>query len=151
MDAFFNASVDAGIALASFVIAVEATGLGCCPISTFRNDAQAVSDLLELPDHVFSVAGLALGYPKDGPKISPRLTFRTSVNLNHFSEATLKEDVESYDAHRALVHPYATQQGSEKYGISCACKWSMDKTRQYSLPERADLAAFIKGKGFKLD
>jgi hypothetical protein len=58
------------------------------------------------------------------------LTFRTSVHLNHFSEATLKEDVESYDAHRALVHPYATQQGSEKYGISCACKWSMDKTRQ---------------------
>ena len=53
LDAFFNASVDAGIALASFVIAVEATGLGCCPISTFRNDAQAVSDLLELPDHVF--------------------------------------------------------------------------------------------------
>jgi nitroreductase/FMN reductase [NAD(P)H] len=53
LDAFFNASVDAGIALASFVIAVEATGLGCCPISTFRNDAQAVSDLLELPDRVF--------------------------------------------------------------------------------------------------
>ncbi len=39
LDAFFNASVDAGIALGSFVIAAEAAGLGCCPISTIRNHA----------------------------------------------------------------------------------------------------------------
>ncbi len=33
LDAFFNAAVDAGIALAAFVTAAEAMGLGCCPIS----------------------------------------------------------------------------------------------------------------------
>ncbi len=40
LDAFFNATVDAGIALSAFSIAAEAVGLGCCPISAVRNEAQ---------------------------------------------------------------------------------------------------------------
>ena len=61
LDAFFNASVDAGIALSAFVIAAEAAGLGCCPVSVIRNHAEEVSRLLGLPNHVFPVAGLGLG------------------------------------------------------------------------------------------
>ena len=37
LDAFFNAAVDGGIALATLVLAAEAVGLGCCPISGLRN------------------------------------------------------------------------------------------------------------------
>ncbi len=40
LDAFFNASVDAGIVLSAFVLAAEAAGLGCCPVSVIRNHAQ---------------------------------------------------------------------------------------------------------------
>jgi len=150
LDAFFNASLDAGIALASFVIAAEAAGLGCCPISTIRNHAQAVSDLLGLPDHVFPVAALALGYPAKVPQISPRLPLRATVHLNRFRE-TSDSDVAEYDAHRAQVQPYKTQRSPERFGTSDTYTWSMDKARQYSLPERVDFARFIKTKGFKLD
>ena len=51
LDAFFNATVDAAIALEAFVAAAEAAGLGCCPISVIRNHAEEVSGLLSLPDH----------------------------------------------------------------------------------------------------
>lgn len=61
LDAFFNATVDAAVALSAFVTAAEAVGLGCCPISAVRDDATSVSTLLGLPDHVFPVAGLAIG------------------------------------------------------------------------------------------
>ena len=44
LDAFFNAAGDAAIALGAFVTAAEAMGLGCCPISAVRNEADAVSD-----------------------------------------------------------------------------------------------------------
>ena len=63
LDAFFNAAVDAGIALSAFVLAAEAVGLGCCPISVIRNHSDEVSRMLRLPDHVFPVAGLAFGWP----------------------------------------------------------------------------------------
>jgi nitroreductase/FMN reductase [NAD(P)H] len=36
LDAFFNAAVDAAIALSAFVIAAEAEGLGVCPVSAVR-------------------------------------------------------------------------------------------------------------------
>lgn len=72
-DAVFNAIADAAIALGAFVTAAEAIGLGCCPISAVRNEAQAVSDMLDLPDHVFPFAGLAVGYPAQDPQVSMRL------------------------------------------------------------------------------
>src|SRR6516165_6823231 len=63
LDLFFHAVVDAAIALATFIRAAEAVGLGCCPISAIRDDPRAVSDLLHLPDRVIPVAGLCVGWP----------------------------------------------------------------------------------------
>jgi nitroreductase/FMN reductase [NAD(P)H] len=64
LDAFFNAACDAAIALGAFVIAAEARGLGCTPISAIRNHAERISELIDLPEHVFPFAGLAVGWPK---------------------------------------------------------------------------------------
>ncbi len=150
LDAFFNASVDAGIALASFVVAAEAAGLGCCPISTIRNRAAEASDILGLPDHVFPVAALAIGRPAVAPRISPRLPLRATLHLDRFNETTTA-DIAAYDAERAAVQPYANQRRTDLYGTSDSYTWSMDKARQYSLPERKGFAQFIRSKGFRLD
>ena len=151
LDAFFNASVDAGIALATFVIAAEAAGLGCCPISTIRNHAQKASDLLGLPDHVFPVAALAVGHPATASRISPRLPLRATVHVDRFDDGNRRADIAAYDSHRAEVQPYASQRTPDLHGQSDGYTWSMDKARQYSLPERRDFAAFIRAKGFILD
>jgi FMN reductase [NAD(P)H] len=42
LDMFMNAAVDAGLVLQNFIIAAEAVGLGCCPISVVRNHLRAV-------------------------------------------------------------------------------------------------------------
>ena len=68
LDAFFNASVDAAIALGAFVGAAELAGLGTCPISQIRDHVARIDALLELPDWVVPVAGLALGYPRPGSR-----------------------------------------------------------------------------------
>lgn len=150
LDAFFNASVDAGIALTAFVIASEAAGLGCTPISAIRNHAQEVSDLLGLPDHVFPVAGLGLGWPKWPPRVSPRLPLAATVHRNGFSEAGIKETVEAYDQRRDGVQPMQSQRAIERFGKAEFYGWSEDKARQYAGPERADFGAFVVKKGFAL-
>ena len=38
--------VDAGIVMTTFIHAAAAAGLGCCPISSVRNHAQRISELL---------------------------------------------------------------------------------------------------------
>ena len=70
LDHFMNAAVDAGIVMTTFIRAAEAVGLGTCPISGIRNKPREVSELLSLPDWVFPVAGLTLGYPAEAGRIT---------------------------------------------------------------------------------
>jgi nitroreductase/FMN reductase [NAD(P)H] len=147
LDAFFNAAVDAGIALAAFVLAAENLGLGCCPVSALRNDAEAVSHLLGLPDHVFPVAGLAVGWPAQPADISPRLPLAVTLHENRYGEADIEGAVSRYDRLRS----YAKQRDVARFGAAPAYGWSEDKARQYARPERAGFGAFVRAKGFKLD
>jgi nitroreductase/FMN reductase [NAD(P)H] len=151
LDPFFNAAVDGALVLATFVAAADRVGLGTCPISTLRNRAAEVSKLLDLPDHVFPVAGLGVGWPSFGGVMSPRLGLDVTVHHDRYDETGLKEKVAAYDKRRRAVQPYATQRHVEKYGEDPEYGWSEDKVRQYSVPDRADFGAFVRGKGFKLD
>src|SRR5688572_15926179 len=82
LDHFMNAAVDAGIVMATFIRAAEAVGLGACPISAIRNRPHDVSRLLELPDWVFPVAGLTVGYPAEAGRITPRLPLEATVHVD---------------------------------------------------------------------
>ena len=150
LDAFFNATVDAAIALASFVLAAESAGLGCCPISAVRNHAERVSALLGLPQWVFPLAGLTLGWPADTGDMSLRLPLEVTVHRDRFSEDGLRDKIAAYDATRAEAQPYAQQRCPESFGQSSDYGWSEDKARQYARPERADFGAHVRAKGFDL-
>ncbi len=150
LDAFMNAAVDAGIIMSTFIHAAAAAGLGCCPISAVRNHAQAVSDLLAMPDWVFPVAGLCVGYPAGAGKITARLPLEVTVHVDAFDETGVEADIDGYDRRRATRQPYAKQRGVERYGQAACYGWSEDKARQYASSERADFGAFIRGKKFRL-
>ncbi len=151
LDAFFNATGDAAIAMGAFVTAAEALGLGCCPISAVRNEAAAVSELLDLPDHVFPFAGLAFGYPMAPPVISKRLPLAVTCHTDRYREDNLQDAVARYDVTRAEAQPYKTLRFPEQFGQSETYGWSEDKVRQYSAPERDTFGRYIRGQGFVLD
>ncbi|MBO9436999.1 nitroreductase family protein [Ruegeria sp. R13_0] len=152
LDSFFNATVDAAIALSTFVAAAESMGLGCCPVSAVRNEAAAVSDLLALPDYVFPVAGLAFGYPAAATqRISLRLPLSATVHQDRYSEHDVERRIQRYNARRSAFQPYTQQRSRERFGTSETYGWAEDKARQYALPERADFGTFIRSKGFRLE
>lgn len=151
LDAFFNPAVDAGIALSAFVLAAEAAGLGCCPVSAIRNEAAEVARILALPDYVFPVAGLAIGWPAKLAEVAMRLPLSQTVHIDRFSNHGFDEALAEYDARRETAQPYAKQRFGAEYGEDASYPWSEDKARQYSKPERAGFGAFIRAIGFKLD
>ena len=151
LDPFFNAAVDAGIVLATFIAAADRVGLGTCPISQIRNQAARVSEVLGLPQHVFPVAGLGVGWPSFEGVMSPRLGLDVSIHRDRYDETGLREKVEAYDRRRNETQPYKNQRFVENFGEDPAYGWSEDKARQYSVPERADFGAFVRAKGFNLD
>lgn len=146
LDGFFNASVDAGIALSAFVTAAELVGLGTCPLSVLRNQIDRVSSLLKLPQRVIPVAGLSIGWPARPTRISPRLSLPATVHHNHFAE-NMESGIREYDARRGSP---AKQRDTDRFGEKPDYGWSDDKARQYADPQRADFGAFVRSKGFDL-
>ena len=151
LDHFMNAAVDAAIVMTTFIRAAEAVGLGTCPISALRNRPHQLDTLLELPDWVFPIAGLCVGYPVDSGRITPRLPLAITVHTDRYDETGLAEKIDGYDRRRHELQPYRKQRRVSRHGEAAFYGWSEDKARQYSVPERADFGAYIRSKRFGLD
>ena len=151
LDSFFNAAVDGAIVLATLVQAAHLAGLASCPISEIRDHAPVISELLELPQWVFPIAGLTLGYPAKLEPLSPRLGLGATVHLDRFDASRMDADIAEYDARRIRERPYARQRDPLRFGEAPAYGWSEEKFRQYSDVHRAGFGEFIRGRGFKLD
>jgi FMN reductase [NAD(P)H] len=150
LDHFMNAAVDAGIILSQFIRAAEAVGLATVPISAVRNKPRETSDILGLPDAVFPVAGLCVGYPLEAGRITPRLQLGVTVHTDRYDETGLKEKIDAYDQRRHALMPVRKQRYAKRYPDVDFNGWSEDKARHYSVPERSDFGAFIREKKFSL-
>lgn len=151
LDSFFNAALDAGIVMTTFMRAAAAVGLGCCPISAVRRQPVLLSAILALPDRVFPVAGLCVGYPAEGGRITPRLPLEVTVHTDRYSETNVETLIDRYDRRRHALQPYTNQRNAERFGKVQFYGWSEDKARQNAAPEQADFGAFIRRKQFSLD
>jgi nitroreductase/FMN reductase [NAD(P)H] len=147
-DALFNAIVDAALVLEGLVAAATLAGLGSCPISVIRNRAEAVSAALGLPDRVFPVAGLCMGYAADAAAISPRLDLGITVHEDRYDAEAFARLAPAYDGRRMRKSPYARQRDLGRFGEAAVYGWREDKRRQYAVPQRADFGAFLRRKGF---
>jgi nitroreductase/FMN reductase [NAD(P)H] len=116
-----------------------------------RNHPHDLSRLLALPDWVFPVAGLCVGYPAEPGRITPRLPLEVTVHVDRFDESGVREKIEAYDRRRHALLPYRKQRYADRYANVGFYGWSEDKARQYSVPERADFGAFIRSKRFNLE
>jgi nitroreductase len=151
LDLFFNAVADTAIVLGTFVVAAEAAGLGCCPISAIRDHATLVSDLLALPERVIPVAGMCVGWPAEAGALSPRLPLAATLHRDRHDDRDFEAQLAAYDRRRAAIRPYRRQRDPARFGEAPAYGWSDDKARQYADPLRADFGAFVKAKGFRLE
>jgi nitroreductase len=151
IDLLFNAAVDSAIVMTTFMRAAAAVGLGCCPLSAIRDEADQVSDVLALPERVIPVAGLAAGWPAEAGHITPRLGLETTLHQDRYRQGDLAGQIDAYDRRRAAAHPHRRQRAVERFGQAEFYGWSEDKARQYAEPLRADFGAFLRAKGFCLD
>jgi nitroreductase/FMN reductase [NAD(P)H] len=150
LDHFLNAAVDAAIVMTTFIHAAEAVGLGACPVSHVRNHSHELSRMLGLPDLVFPIAGLCVGYPAEAGRVSPRLPLEVTVHVDRYDESNIREKIDAYDRRRHATQPYRKQRHVDRHGTAEFYGWSEDKARQYSVSERADFGAFIRSKRFNL-
>ncbi len=139
---FVMAVIDASLAAERMVCAAEAQGLGICYIGALRNDPDRVREILALPEGLFAVFGLCLGYPAETSKaaIKPRLRpehvwFRDSYDAG--------VDVEEYDQRMQAFYLGQNMRGD--------VSWSMRSGRRVDekhLTGREVLRDYMRRQGF---
>ena len=152
MDTFLNATVDASLSMGFFVAAAEAAGLGCAPLSSLRDNIDAVSDILNLPKGVFPVAGVMCGWPKVEGYVNQRLPQSVIVHYDRYDDKNLEQNIDDYDQARHAIFPVPKegQRKQDLFGTASFYGWSEHVSRQLAIPERANFRAFLLEHGFNL-
>jgi nitroreductase len=136
------AVIDAALAAERLVCAAESIGIGICYIGGLRNDPERIRELLDLPDGVFGVFGLCLGWPASDvdAEIKPRLRPEAIWFREKYSRTP---DVQEYDVR--MVKFYSD------HGMKGNATWSVRSGRRTDpkhLRRRATQLQWLRDRGF---
>lgn len=140
---FIIATVDVALAAQNAVVAAESLGLGICYIGAIRNDPQTVADLLELPDHVYPVFGLCLGWPDQDPMLKPRLPLSVTLKEDRYDDSNDEAGIREYDETMRAYY-------RERTGGKIDREWSTDMEALLGKESRPHMRGFLADRGFEM-
>jgi len=140
---FIIATVDVALFAQNCTIAAESLGMGICYIGGLRNNPADVSELLKLPDNVYPVFGLCIGYPEQDPEVKPRLPLDAVLMQEQYDASVLGPGISAYDEHIRAY--YRSRTGGKK--DSC---WSEEMRALVGKESRPHMRSFLQSKGFTM-
>ena len=93
---FVNAMTDASLFCQTFCNLPEEEGLGCCFLGTTVYQPQSIIDTLQLPELVFPVATITLGWADENPPLSDRLPVSTIIHEETFHDYSAADIDKAY-------------------------------------------------------
>ncbi len=133
------ASVDVGIAAQNAMIAAESMGLGGVFIGGIRNDPEKVCDLLKIPDQVYPVFGLCLGYPEGKSEQKPRLPVKVILKEEYY-----QEDIADLERYNETCSDYYQNRSHGSRDDT----WTRQISDLMGKPSRPHMKSFLEKKGF---
>ncbi|MCM3603601.1 oxygen-insensitive NADPH nitroreductase [Robertmurraya korlensis] len=94
---FMVALIDASLAAQNASLAAESLGLGICYIGGIRNNLEEVGKLLNIPQRVIPLFGLAIGYPKKVTDKKPRLPLSHVYHEEQYNMDHYEQELTSYN------------------------------------------------------
>ncbi len=137
---FIIATVDVSLAAQNAMIAAESLGLGGVFIGGIRNDPERICKLLKIPDHVYPVFGLCLGYPDEKQEQKPRLPVNVVLKEDYYQED--KTDLKKYN--KICRDCYQNRSSSSREDT-----WTSQISVMMSKPARPHMKAFLEKRGFE--
>ena len=135
------ATVDTALMAQNVAVAAESEGLGICYIGGIRNNPQGISDLLRLPQHVYPVFGMCLGYPDHAPEVKPRLPVDAILKEDYYTEDS--DQVKTFDA---AMHTYYQARTSSNKDTD----WSHNLKPLFDTKLRPHMHDFLVKRGFEM-
>ena len=152
VESFLVSAVDAALAMQNAALAAESHGLGMCYIGAIRNHPREVIALLGLPELVFPISGMTLGWPDVEPRIRPRLPLNAVLHWESYGTDGEVEALRQYDQAMIATGIYSGRQVSVQGQKEAASEygWAEHSARRASQALRTDLRAILAEQGFLL-
>ncbi len=153
---FIVATVDTALVAERALMAAQALGMGGVMVGAVRNHIQDISDMLELPELVYPVMGMSLGYPKSQPKVKPRLSVEAIAHHEKFNRVHLFDGIDEYDNRlQEFGHLQGREVQPEKYpNFTGPYTWSEHTARRMANDSPASLRphmlSYLQARGFLL-
>jgi len=138
----FTVSVaDATFAAQKAFIAAQALGLGGVVVGGIRNNMPGIAQLFNLPDMVFPLFLLCLGYPKHKNDPKPRLPLQFICGVDQYPTIDNDQLFADYDK-EILDYMHQLTQGRESFGFVDRLSFALKNKPRYEVTD------FVKSKGF---
>lgn len=149
LENFMVASIDAAIASQNAGLAAESLGLGFCYIGALRNKPRDVIEMFQLPELVYPLFGMTLGWPAEQPVIRPRLPLEAVLHWEEYRENDLPM-LEEYDLAMIATGIYKGRQVDRQDQDPALYGWMEHSARRVSKPSRPGLRDTVLESGFTL-
>ncbi|MGN8024374.1 NADPH-dependent oxidoreductase [Phyllobacterium sp. 22229] len=147
LESFLLGVIDAALAAQNAVTVLESLGLGTCYIGAIRNDPGFVARELALPDEVFPVFGLTVGYPdpSDVTGVKPRLPQAAVLHSEQYGSG---DDGPDFSGYNDVLRGFQRMQRMPE--IDWTEQMSRRIATKEALKNRHKLREVVKSLGFKL-
>ena len=128
---FVTGAVDALLAAQTFCVAAEEKGLGICYLGTTTYNPQMIIEALELPELVFPITTVTVGWPAEVPAQVDRLPLEAVV-------------------HEEIYHDYTSEESRAMSSFTASCRsipaFSISSIRTMGLLERFAVSLIISAR-----
>ncbi|WP_066059355.1 oxygen-insensitive NADPH nitroreductase [Robertmurraya korlensis] len=136
---FMVALIDASLAAQNASLAAESLGLGICYIGGIRNNLKEVGNILNIPERVIPLFGLAVGYPKNTTDKKPRLPLAHVYHENEYNITNYDQQLTDYNN---LISRYY----KERTGGKRTDTWTAQMANMLEKKSRMYMKDYVEGQ-----
>ncbi len=140
---FITATVDCSLFAQNVITAAQSLGIQGVYIGGIRNQIQAATDLLELPELVYPVFGMCLGFPAQNPEVKPRLPLSVVLKKDVYNDTQDEATIGEYD--EQVREYYRTRTSGNK-----DTAWSEQISDMLVKEARPHMLGYLRSRGFLL-
>jgi len=136
---FIIATIDAALAAQNSAIAAESLGLGILYVGGIRNHIAKVAELLQLPEFVYPLFGMCIGYAAEEPLLRPRLALEAVLHENVYESNKQRDYIQHYND---VMESYVQERSDGKQKFN----WSEAMAKRLEGKQRDDVLPFLHSK-----
>jgi len=148
VEAFLTAAMDAALLAQNVALAAESLNLGMVYIGALRNHPAEVVAELALPQLVFPIFGMCIGYPAEEPTAKPRLPLPAVLHHEQYQIQDVDGYLDAYDDEIVGLEMYKHMETGEVYGWMARAARRMAYTDPARL--RVEVGTVLRQQGFGL-